>query len=713
MSASTPAPAPRPEILAPAGDTPSFLAALAAGADALYVGLKHFSARMEAENFGIGELARLTDVAHEAGSRVYVAMNTLVKPGECGAAWRLIARLATRVRPDGLIIQDPGLLDIARQAGFTGGLFLSTLANVTHPLALREARKLGASRVILPRELSIDEIRAMGAACPDGLDLECFVQGALCYCVSGRCYWSSYMGGKSGLRGRCVQPCRRVYRQGGHPARGGGDARQQGRRGATPQSARHAEGRGGHGRSGRFFSCRDLELGPLVKTLLDVPHLASWKIEGRKKGPHYVYHTVTAYRLLRDNPGDAAARRAAADILAMALGRPGGKARFLPQSPEESAAPEHQTSSGLLAGKIRIAPDGGCELKPHFELLPGDYLRVGVEDERWHATVPVTRRVPKAGTLRLRLARHATPKAGTPVFLIDRREPELMRLLADWRGRLDARKSPAAPDAAPAGAPRFPRAVRPHPRPDMLLTASLPRGRAREDGAASAPGRGDRATGRRSLPALWLSPRTAELSRTLVGRVAWWLPPVVWPEEEDALARMLGRLWRQGARHFVCNAPWQRALFPDRLPEDADLLAGPFCNTANAAALGMLAGQGFSGAFVSPELARDDALALPAQSPLPLGAVLSGFWPVGLSRFGLAGIRPNEPFTGPKGEVFWARRYGGTLWIYPAWPLDLSAQRRELADAGYSFFVRMEETPPAALPELRRQGLFNWNGALL
>ncbi|WP_300951792.1 peptidase U32 family protein [uncultured Desulfovibrio sp.] len=712
MSATTPEPASRPEILAPAGDTPSFLAALAAGADALYVGLKHFSARMEAENFGTGELARLTDLAHEAGSRVYVAMNTLVKPGECGAAWRLIARLAARVRPDGLIIQDPGLLDLARQAGFAGGLFLSTLANVTHPLALREAKKLGADRVILPRELSIDEIRAMGAACPEGLDLECFVQGALCYCVSGRCYWSSYMGGKSGLRGRCVQPCRRIYQQGARMAQSGRDGRRQGRRGAAPPD-RHAEGRGGHGRSGRFFSCRDLELGPLVKTLLDVPHLASWKIEGRKKGPHYVYHTVTAYRLLRDDPGDPAARRAAADILAMALGRPGGKARFLPQSPEETAAPDSQTSSGLLAGKIRIAPDGGCELKPHFELLPGDYLRVGVEDERWHATVPVTRRVPKAGTLRLRLARHATPRAGTPVFLIDRREPELLRLLADWRGRLDARNAPSAQDTVPTGAPRFPRAIRPPPRPDMLLTATLPRGRAREDGAASAPGRGGRAPGRRSLPALWLSPRTAELSRTMVARIAWWLPPVVWPEEEDALARMLGRLWRQGARHFVCNAPWQRALFPDRLPEDADLLAGPFCNTANAAALGVLAGQGFAGAFASPELARDDALALPAQSPLPLGAVLSGFWPVGLSRFSLAGIRPNEPFAGPKGEVFWARRYGGTLWIYPAWPLDLSEQRRELADAGYSFFVRMEETPPASLPELRRQGLFNWNGALL
>lgn len=718
MSETTPAPG-RPEILAPAGDTPSFLAALAAGADAVYVGLKHFSARMEAENFGVGELTRLTDLAHEAGRRVYVAMNTLIKPGECGAAWRLVARLARLVRPDGLIIQDPGLLDLTRQAGFEGGLALSTLANVTHPLALEEAKRLGASRVILPRELSIDEIRAMGAACPDGLELELFVQGALCYCVSGRCYWSSYMGGKSGLRGRCVQPCRRVYsevaRQGARPQskdapRRKGEAK--GRPAPAGEAARPARARPGvrpGGRSGRFFSCRDLELGPLVKTLLDVPHLASWKIEGRKKGPHYVFHTVTAYRLLRDNPGDPAARRTAADILELALGRPGGKARFLPQSPEEAASPDSQTSSGLLAGKIRIAPDGGCEIRPHLELLPGDYLRVGVEDERWHATQSVTRRVPKAGTLRLRLAKHATPKAGTPVYLIDRREPELQRLLAEWRKRLEAVSAGADSReiAPPAGGPLLPRPVKPRPRPDMLLTSGL--GRGREESARASGSTG----GRRAVPALWLSPRTAELSRTLVSRTAWWLPPVVWPEEEAALARMIDRLWRQGARHFVCNSPWQRAFFPEKLPEDADLLAGPFCNIANAAALAVLAGQGFDGAFVSPELSREDALALPAQSPLPLGAVLSGFWPVGISRFGQTAVKPNEPFMSPKGEVFWTRRYGATLWIYPAWPLDLSGQRRELHDAGYSFFARMEETPPPGLPELRREGLFNWNGALL
>ena len=154
----------KPEILAPAGDVQSFLAAMAAGADAVYLGLKHFSARMQADNFGSTELSRMVELANANDRRIYVAFNTLVKPEDIPAAGRLLARLARDVNPHGLIVQDPGVLDLARQAGYTGGLFLSTLANVTHPAALKAARDMGATRVILPRELSIDEIRQIAAA---------------------------------------------------------------------------------------------------------------------------------------------------------------------------------------------------------------------------------------------------------------------------------------------------------------------------------------------------------------------------------------------------------------------------------------------------------------------------------------------------------------------------------------------------------------------
>ena len=117
--------------MAPAGDVPAFLAALAAGADAIYLGLKHFSARMQAENFSISQLSRLANLAHDRGVRVYVTMNTLLKPGDPEAAGRLLDRLNRLVRPDALIVQDLGMVNLARQTGFSGELHLSTLANLS------------------------------------------------------------------------------------------------------------------------------------------------------------------------------------------------------------------------------------------------------------------------------------------------------------------------------------------------------------------------------------------------------------------------------------------------------------------------------------------------------------------------------------------------------------------------------------------------------
>ena len=690
ITAST-ASLPLPELLAPAGDTASFLAALAAGADAVYVGLKHFSARAGADNFSTAELSRMVDLAESEGRRVYIAFNSLVKPGDMAAAGRLMVRMARDARPHALILQDPGLLELARQAGYRGQLHLSTLANITHPKALEAARALGASRVILPRELSIDEIRRTAAAAPEGLDLELFIHGALCWCVSGRCYWSSYLGGKSGLRGRCVQRCRRVYRQ--------------------------------KGREGRFFSCRDLSLDVLVKTLLGIPKLRCLKIEGRKKGPHYVYHAVTAYRLLldsmRDGGSDPRARKDAEALLEMALGRPRTHALFLPQREQPVSTPDDPTSSGLLIGKIQFSQaergQGQPFVKPRLELLPQDLLRIGYEDEPWHDTVPVTRRAPKAGTLPLRLARHKTPKAGTPVFLIDRREPGLTALLREWEGRLA--RSRVTETKEVEFAPRLPAPIRARRQPDILVRSSLPQGR-------------ETRGGRMTMTGLWMSPNTVRaVSRTVVPRVSWWLPPVIWPDEEAVWLRLVGEALRNGARHFVCNAPWQIALFPaqgrprpeargpERKParESAGLRlsAGPFCNVSNAAAVAVLAGMGFADAFVSPELTAEDMLALPRQSCLPLGAVTEGWWPVGISRHKLEQIKANEPFISPKGENFWARTYGRNLWIYPGWPLDITAHRPELENAGYAFFARLDETPPPSLPTARRTSEFNWQGALL
>lgn len=662
MHAETYSSAPKPEILAPAGDVQSALAAFAAGADAVYLGLKHFSARMAADNFATLELSRLTDLAHAEGRKVYVALNTFLKPGDLSSAGRLIRRVCLGAAPDGLIIQDLGAVELARQTGFTGGIFFSTLANVTHPLAAKAAKAAGADRVILPRELSIDELKILNATCPEGLGYEFFVHGALCWCVSGRCWWSSYMGGKSGLRGRCVQPCRRQYTQ--------------------------------KGKHGRFFSCRDFSLDVLVKTLLPLENVVSWKIEGRKKGPHYVYYATTAYRMLRDEGHDPKVRKEAAGILEMALGRPATRARFLSQKEDDPTTADGQTSSGLLAGKVTRDTEGRYIFKPRFDLLPKDYLRIGVEDEPWHATMPVSRHIPKGGSFTLKPPRHKTPKSGTPVFLIDRREPELLAILAQWEKRLAAAK--ARPDADVTYAYRPRPAAKPGKSLDIVLRGNLPRGREGKSGVS--PG---------TVQGLWLSPRALEsVSRTLFARISWWLPPVIWPDEEEAWLRMVNASLRNGARHFVCNEPWQTAFFTDA---KAVLVAGPFCNITNPAAVGILQDMGFSGAFVSPELEGKDLLSLPKASPLPLGIVLAGYWPMGISRHDLSPLKPDEPFSSPKGETFWARRYGRNTWVYPSWPLDITDKRPLLEKAGYAMFATFAEWAPQSVGEAKRSTPFNWD----
>ena len=684
----------RPEILAPAGDVASFLAALAAGADAAYVGMKHFSARAGADNFSLTELSRMVDLANSEGRKVYIAFNSLVKPGELPAAGRLMLRLARDVKPHAIIIQDIGLLELSRQVGYEGELHLSTLANLTHPAALRAAARLGAARVILPRELSIDEIKATAMAAPPGLNLELFIHGALCWCVSGRCYWSSYLGGKSGLRGRCVQPCRRVYSQ--------------------------------RGREGRYFSSQDLSLDVLVKTLLDIPNLSCWKIEGRKKGPHYVYHVISAYRMLRDaylaGGADGKTKKDAQALLDMALGRPACKALFLPQRNLPVTTPNEPTSSGLLIGKTQSEQAGNLGnarghkppdvkllsfLRPRFELKPGDLLRVGYEDEAWHATLPVTSQTPKGGKFTLKVARHKTPKSGTPVFLIDRREPELKAILQDWERRLE--RSQAVQTQAAEFKPKLPPFAKSGKLPDILVRPSLPQGKET---------RGSR--GR--LLGLWLSPNTVRaVSKTATPRISWWLPPVIWPDDEAALQRSVIEARRNGARYFVCNSPWQIDLFAEseqgaegcQFAGHAELIAGPFCNVSNAAAVAVLAELGFAAALVSPELSSEDLLALPGQSSLPLGIVVGGYWPVGISRQHLEHLKPNEPFASPKGEVFWGRNYSQNFWLYPGWPLDLAEHKPRLEKSGYSFFVTLEENLPTGLPQARRTSQFNWDNALL
>lgn len=648
----------KPELLAPAGDTDSFLAAIAAGADAVYCGLKNFSARMEAENFSLTELAGLTDLAHAKGVRVYVAMNNLLKAPELDQAGRLVQRLARMVGPDALIVQDLGMPELARQAGFTGELHLSTLANGGTIAGLPQILKLGVNRLVLPRELSIDEIKSIAASCPEGLGLEVFVHGALCYAVSGRCYWSSYLGGKSGLRGRCVQPCRRQYQQ---------------------KSSKTA-----------FFSCDDLSLDVLVRPLAGVKQVVSWKIEGRKKGPHYVFYTVKAYKMLRDEGSDPLQRKSAQTLLEMALGRPGSHYNFLGHRPSNPIADREQTGSGHVVGKVQGG--GKAFVSPRELLKSGDLLRIGYEDQAGHQTVKIRRDLPKGGRLELPRSEGRPAPQGTPVFLVDRRERELQALLAELKQGLGTDRTP----------------------PESTFEAVLPKrvrskGKPREmDVWRTLPAR----LGNQSEQAVWLVPGLERnISKNIFGRIWWWLPPVTWPAEEKAWSECLDNMVRLGARSFVLNAPWQLGFFAK--PERCVFWAGPMCNTSNPLALAELSRQGFAGAFVSPELDREGFLELPGLSPLPLGILAKGFHPLCVSRIRSENLREREPFQSPKGEQFWSRTYGQLVWTFPNWALDLSQKWSELEKAGYALLARLHEPVPDKVTLKERQGLWNWDLKML
>ena len=659
-----------PLILAPAGNRASFFAALAAGADAIYCGLKNFSARMEAKNFTIEELIPLTRLAHTKKTSVYITLNSLVKPDDLYEAGILIKELATKVKPDALIVQDPAIIELARASGFSGKIHLSTLSNTTFSRGLKVVReKLGVSRVVLPRELNIDEIKILASSCPKDLDLEIFIHGALCYGISGRCYWSSFFGGKSGLRGRCVQPCRRLY---------------------TQQNQR-----------GRLFSCLDLSLDVLVKILLDIPQVRVWKIEGRKKSPHYVFYTVKGYQILRDYGKDAKKKKVALDLLAFALGRTGTHYNFLPQRPQNPLNKRFQTGSGFFLGKIK-----GSRQKPYLvpreELLPSDVLRIGYEDEYWHSIQKVNQHIPKKGRLYIKCSKGKNPAIGTSVFLTDRREQKLNEYMTKLEEELLAIKGSNL---------KFENSNLKSINHLIPLKKSNTGKKAVNLNVYRWLSKGElhRHSG---TSGLWLSSDTANSSlKNNISKLWWWLPPVIWPEDEQKFEYLLNGIVQKGGINFVLNSPWQIGFFKSQ--KGFNLWAGPFCNISNRLSVKTLFDLGFTGAIVSPELGKEDYLKLSQNSLLPLGIVISGNWPLCISRTVPDYLDLERPFNSPKGESAWIKKYTPDYWIFPNWKINLLPKKSVLEKAGYSLFVNLIEPVPKEIKLKKREGLWNWNHGLL
>jgi len=203
-------PGKRPELLAPAGDWKKLETAIAYGADAVYLGSKLFSLRAQSGNFTLEEVSDAIQYAHAHQVKTYVAANILAHPADMPAL-REFMRAIRPIGPDALIISDPGIFAVAREEAPEIPIHISTQASVTNAESVRFWARQGACRIVLARELGLDEIRAIRDLAPPEIELEAFVHGAMCMAYSGRCLLSNFLTGRGANQGECAQSCRWEY----------------------------------------------------------------------------------------------------------------------------------------------------------------------------------------------------------------------------------------------------------------------------------------------------------------------------------------------------------------------------------------------------------------------------------------------------------------------------------------------------------------------
>jgi putative protease len=332
----------KPELLAPAGSPECFHAALDAGADAVYLGLNDFNARLRAKNFSAQTLAYLVPYAHTRGVKVYVTLNTLVKQHELEPLVHTLHQLQ-QIGVDGLIVADFGAIEIAAAHFPRLTLHASTQLTIHNSAGVAMAAKLGLRRAVLARELTLEEITAIRRS--SAIELEVFVHGALCYSISGACLASSFWGGLSGNRGRCTQVCRRKYDQAG--------------------------------RQGYFFSPRDLQAIESIPRYREIG-IASLKIEGRMKSARYVRTVVAAYRRAIDTPESIPELL---PRLEQDMGR--SKTTFFlhgMQPAEPVMEPDNRSGTGIYLGPICAVEEDAIILISAVGISSGDTIRIQPAD---------------------------------------------------------------------------------------------------------------------------------------------------------------------------------------------------------------------------------------------------------------------------------------------------------------------------------------------
>ncbi|HVP95918.1 U32 family peptidase [Methanoregula sp.] len=381
-----------PELLAPAGSKEAFAAAIAAGADAVYLSGRKFGARKFAQNFSEEEIAEAIAYAHARGVRVYVTVNTLIHDSELPEALAYMVRLYA-AGVDAVLVQDIGLAALAKE--IVPGLVLhaSTQLTIHNAEGERWAHEAGFARVVLARELPLTEVEAIAQATADTrVGLEVFAHGALCYSYSGQCLLSSVIGGRSGNRGMCAQPCRKPYAL---------VAAKTTDRYGRPADPRELPVPGPY-----LLSPKDLCTYRDIPRLVDSP-VAALKIEGRMKSPEYVAIVVSMYRRALDAAaaGTFVPDEGEVRDLALAFNRGFTRGYLFGDKKEKLMARDRPDNRGVRIGTVTrynrtkgvaiIRPDQPVTLRPGDGLL---FTPPGRPDKEWGFSLNTEPAIRQEGT---------------------------------------------------------------------------------------------------------------------------------------------------------------------------------------------------------------------------------------------------------------------------------------------------------------------------
>ncbi|MFA7347377.1 MAG: peptidase U32 family protein [Desulfurivibrionaceae bacterium] len=750
------------ELLAPAGTIEAFEAAVESGADAIYIGAPAFNARALARHFSLAEVAAMIDHAHKNRVKVYLAMNSLMKEEEIGKAVEELAALEV-LNADALIVQDLGISYLARK--FFPGLRLhaSTLMGAHNSLNVRQFSEMGFKRVVLAREMTLAEIGQIHKQCP--VELEVFVHGALCFAYSGLCLFSSYLGGKSGLRGRCVQPCRRRYTWG-------------------------AKGRGAGAPAGYLFSMNDLAGLELIPQLRQAG-VSSLKIEGRMRSAQYVGSVVKAYRLALDNPATPEVLAEAKELLEQAMGRKASLGYFKKAQPADIIAPQHSGNIGLFLGKTEKVTGNRAQMTLKEPLRVGDRLRIHQEGsgERqsftlkglWQGKMALEQA--KAGS-KVQVDLPPGAQWGDSLYKVDVGERRQQPARKGIQPGLFSKKVANLVDPRKlAQIAHF--LGKPVNRPSAAKTREERPGRSQVQAHGQAQGQ---AQGRRGVPQVqlplewWLkiddfeslkvqlptppSRLVITLSRQTFAqysrqqkrltpyrrRLVWALPPVILEADLEFYREAIAHLRGSGYNAWQIGHIGQRLLFEAGVqavaepgegsapagrkkgrsgqpPAERLLLFGDYTlNVLNSMSVQALVGLGLNNVQLAIETDRRNLFdVFGHKNALPMGMTIYGLPPLFTARLASPFFKYDQPLVSPKGEVIVLKQCWGQTVAVADQPFSLLPHSVELAGRGVAYGVvdlsHLRPRPDELVVAFRQSGqpgrggrrfsTFNYTGTLL